>query len=203
MLIHDNLLKKIILTNLKSKIYKLDNDKLAKLDAEKLKPVPTDLSKLSNVVKNNFVKQDAYDGKIKDIEDKVPILANVATNTALNAKISEAKNKIHCIPTLVTTDVTDLVKKPDCNTKISEMEQKYLLLNKNTTSGCKKFTNNILDTKIKEKKLVNESNISGLVKIKKKTKAKALDMLLIGNQKVCLNLNFYNDIVLSYLTYFS
>ena len=167
MLIHDNLLKKIILTNLKSKIYKLDNDKLAKLDAEKLKPVPTDLSKLSNVVKNNFVKQDAYDGTIKDIEDKVPILANEATNTALNAKISEAKNKIHCIPTLVTTDVTDLVKKPDCNTKISEMEQKYLLLNKNTTSDCKKFTNNILDTKIKEKKLVNESNISGLVKIKK------------------------------------
>ena len=32
-----------------------------KLDIEKLEPVPTDLSKLSNVVKNDVVKKTVYD----------------------------------------------------------------------------------------------------------------------------------------------
>ena len=41
------------LANLKTKVNKLDIDKLV--------PIPTDLSKLSNVVKNNVVKKDVYD----------------------------------------------------------------------------------------------------------------------------------------------
>ena len=44
--------------NLKSKVYKLDVDKLV--------PAPVDLSKLSNVVKNN-VKKDVYNAKIRPI----------------------------------------------------------------------------------------------------------------------------------------
>ena len=40
------------LANLKSDVDKLDIDKLV--------PVPTDLSKLSNVVKNDVVKKDIY-----------------------------------------------------------------------------------------------------------------------------------------------
>ena len=40
------------LTNLKTEVDKLDIDKLA--------PVPTDLSKLSNVVKNDVVKKTVY-----------------------------------------------------------------------------------------------------------------------------------------------
>ena len=32
-----------------------------KLDIDKLVPVPVDLSKLSDVVKNNFIKKDVYD----------------------------------------------------------------------------------------------------------------------------------------------
>ena len=41
------------LANLKTEVDKLDIDKLA--------PVPTDLSKLSNVVKNDVFKKDVYD----------------------------------------------------------------------------------------------------------------------------------------------
>ena len=41
------------LANLKTKVDKLDIDKLV--------PVPVDLSKLSNVVKNDVVKKDVYD----------------------------------------------------------------------------------------------------------------------------------------------
>ena len=50
------------LSNLKIKVNKLVIDKLA--------PVPVDLSKLSKVVKNDVVKEDVYNAKIKNIEDK-------------------------------------------------------------------------------------------------------------------------------------
>ena len=51
------------LANLKSEVDKLDIDKL--------KPVPADLSKLSNVVKNDDVKKDLYnqlDTKVDSID---------------------------------------------------------------------------------------------------------------------------------------
>ena len=68
------------LSNLKSKI-----DKLCKS------------SKLSDVVKNNVVKKDVYNVKIKDIEDKMPNITNLATNATLNTKIDEVKNDIPSI----------------------------------------------------------------------------------------------------------
>ena len=46
--------------------------KVDKLDVDKLLPVPIGLSKLSDVVKNDVVKKDVYNAKIKDIEDKIP-----------------------------------------------------------------------------------------------------------------------------------
>ena len=74
------------LSNLKSKIDKLNVDKLV--------PVPVDLCKLSNVVKNDVVKKDVYNAKIKNIEDKIPDITNLATKTTLNAKINEVKGEI-------------------------------------------------------------------------------------------------------------
>ena len=101
-LIHQILLKKTDLANLKSDVNKLDIDKLKnvstglsnlkskvdKLDVDKQVPVPVDLSKLSDIVKNDVVKKDVYNAKIKNIEDKVPDITNLATNTALSAKVS-------------------------------------------------------------------------------------------------------------------
>ena len=46
--------------------------KVDKLNVDKLVPAPFDLSKLSNVVKNDVVKRDVYNAKIKNIEDKIP-----------------------------------------------------------------------------------------------------------------------------------
>ena len=78
--------KKDDLDNLKLEVDKLDIDKLEKLNADELKPVPTDLNKLSDVVKNDVAKKDIYNAKIKDIDDKIPDIINLATNTAVNAK---------------------------------------------------------------------------------------------------------------------
>ena len=78
--------KKDDLDNLKLEVDKLDIDKLEKLNADELKPVPTDLNKLSDVVKNDVAKKDIYNAKIEDIDDKIPDIINLATNTAVNAK---------------------------------------------------------------------------------------------------------------------
>ena len=48
--------------------------KVDELDVDKLVPAPVDLSKLSNVVKNDVVKKDVYNAKMKNIEDKILIL---------------------------------------------------------------------------------------------------------------------------------
>ena len=100
--------KKVHLASLKSEVDKLDIDKLEKvptvlnslkrtvdkLDVDKLVPVHVDLSKLSNVVKNDVVKKDVYCAKNKDIEDNIPDITTLATNTTRNAKIDEVKSEI-------------------------------------------------------------------------------------------------------------
>ena len=95
----------INLSDLKSKVDKLDIDKLVS--------VPVDLSKLSDVVKNNVVKKDVYNAKIKNTDDKIRSITNLATTTALTT----VENK-------VTLNVSNLVKKTDTNTKLTETENK-------------------------------------------------------------------------------
>ena len=57
-----------------------------KLDVDKLISVPVDLSKLSDVVKNDVLKKNVYNSKMKNIEDKTPNITNLATKATLNAK---------------------------------------------------------------------------------------------------------------------
>ena len=92
------------LANLKTEIDKLDIDKLV--------PVPTDLSKLSNVVKNDVVKKTDYNTKVADIEGKTPDVSNLAAKTALTA----VENKI--------PDASSLVTK----TALTTVENKILML---------------------------------------------------------------------------
>ena len=89
------------LVSLKAEVDKLDVDKLKsvptdlsnfkskidKLDIGKLETTPVDLSKLSNEVKNGDVKNTKYNAKIKNIEDKIPEITNLATKPTFNAKI--------------------------------------------------------------------------------------------------------------------
>ena len=75
-------------------------------------PVPVDLSKLSDVVRNDVIKKTNYNAKATEIESKIPDVTNLATKTALNT----AENKI--------PDTSDLVKKTDYNAKITEIEGK-------------------------------------------------------------------------------
>ena len=81
-----------------------------KLEIEKLKPVPKDLSKLSNVVKDDAVKKDVYDklvAKVNSIDTSGFVL-----KTNYDTDKSELENKI--------PDVTDFFKKA----KLTELENK-------------------------------------------------------------------------------
>ena len=54
--------------------------------------------------------KDVYNAKIKNIEDKIPDITNLATSTTLNAKINEIKNKIPRITYLSTTNAFTTVE---------------------------------------------------------------------------------------------
>ena len=96
--------KKVDLANLKPDVEKVDIAKLkkitkyglksleseaGKLDVDKLIPVPVDLSKLIHVAKNGALKTDVYNAKIKNTEDKIVYITNLATNDSFNAKLNE------------------------------------------------------------------------------------------------------------------
>ena len=81
-----------------------------KLDIGKLVPVPNDLSKLSNLVKNDLVKKDVFDElftKVNNIDT-----CDFALKTKYNTDKTELENKI--------LNVTDYVKEA----KLTELENK-------------------------------------------------------------------------------
>ena len=77
-------------------------------------PVPVDLSKLSDVVKNYVIKKTEYDKLVTKVN-------NIDTNkfvlkTKYDTDKSELENKI--------LDNSDLIKKTDYDTKITKIEGK-------------------------------------------------------------------------------
>ena len=90
------------LSSLKSKVDKLDVDKLV--------PAPVDLSKLSDVAKNDVVRKDVCNAKIKNIEDKIPDITDLAIKTTLNAKINEVNGEVSNITNLTTTNILTAVE---------------------------------------------------------------------------------------------
>ena len=83
--------------------------------------------------------------------NKIPDISGLVTTTVLDTKFKVADNKI--------PDFSGLARKTDYGSKILEIERKYF-----TNCYSKKFTSDILHTKLKQKKLVNKSDISNLVK---------------------------------------
>ena len=110
--------------------------KIDNLDVGKIVLAPVDLSKLSDVVRNDVVKKYVYNAKIKNIENKILDITNLATNTTLNAKINKFKGKIPSITNLVTnaslnakinevrSEIPNITNLATNTTKIYEIENK-------------------------------------------------------------------------------
>ena len=63
-----------------------------KLDVDKLKPIPTDLTKLSNVVKNDVVKKTDYNKLVAKVDNIGT--SGLVKETDYNTKITEIEDKI-------------------------------------------------------------------------------------------------------------
>ena len=89
-------------------------------------PVPVDLSKLSDVVKNDVAKKTIYDklvAKVNSINTSGFVL-----KTKYDADKTELEYKI--------PDTSGLVKQTDYNTKITEIEAKIPSINGVTTNAA-------------------------------------------------------------------
>ena len=115
------------------------------------------------------LKKDVYYDKIKNIEDKIPDITNLATKTSLNAKTNQVKGEIPSITNLATKaaynavenkilSASNLVKKTDCNLKINEIGKKIIDLNHDkyiATPEFNKLTSENFVARLKQANLEN------------------------------------------------
>ena len=117
-----------------------------KIDADKLKTTPTDLAKLSNVVKNDVLKRIDYNAKVTSIESQVAGVtknktdnlnditklkavdtSNFVLKTKFSADINTLDDKIDGVDIsgLATkTSLNDYLKTSTFNSKVTEVESK-------------------------------------------------------------------------------
>ena len=85
-----------------------------KIDADKLKTVPADLAKLSNVVKNEVVKKTDYNTKVNNIESQIAgVTKNTVDNLADITKLKAVDTNNFFLRTKLASDVTTLENKID------------------------------------------------------------------------------------------
>ena len=85
-----------------------------KIDADKLKTVPVDLAKLSNVVNNDVVKKTDYNAKVTSIESQIERLTkNTLDDLGDITKLKAVDTNIFVLKTKLASDVTTLENKID------------------------------------------------------------------------------------------
>ena len=134
-----------------------------------------DLKNATGVNTSKFAKKV----DLAHLKGKILDITNLATNTILNAKTNEAKNKISNIFNLAATtaltgvenkipNVSNLVKKTDYNTKISEIENKVTTDHDHdkyiTTQEFNKLTSEDFTARLKKANLASEIDVANLVK---------------------------------------
>ena len=93
-----------------------------KINADKLKTIPVDLAKLSNVVNNDVVKKTNYNTKVTSIESQIASLTKNAVETladitklkAVDASNFVSKTKFTADTNTLESKIDDVEKKPRC-----------------------------------------------------------------------------------------
>ena len=120
-----NLAAKSYLAHLKAEVHKIDVDKL--------KTLPVDLSKISHLVRNEVVKKTKYEKLVTKVNnnDTCGFVLKTKYDTEksdLERKISETHKKI--------PDTSGLVKKTDYNSKNRKIEGKILSISGLATNSA-------------------------------------------------------------------
>ena len=85
-----------------------------KIDVDKLKTTPTDLAKLSNVVKNDVVEKTDYNAKVTSIDGQIAgITKNTIDNLADITKLKAVDTSSFVLKTKLASDVSTLENKID------------------------------------------------------------------------------------------
>ena len=85
-----------------------------KIDTDKLKTVPNDLAKLSNVVKNDVVKKNDNNTKVTSIENQIArVTKNTVDNLADITKLKAVDTGNFVLKTKLASDVNTLENKID------------------------------------------------------------------------------------------
>ena len=85
-----------------------------KIDVDKLKTTPTDLAKLSNLVKNDVVKKTDYNTKVTSIENQIAgVTKSTLDNLADITKLKAVDTSNFALKTELASDVTTLENKID------------------------------------------------------------------------------------------
>ena len=162
---------------MKLSVLLITQHKTDKLDLEK----KTDDTGKGMPDTNWLVKKTENNSKIAEIGGKIPSINGLATT----AVPSDFENRI--------PNVSDLVKKTNYDAKISDKDISYF-----TTSDYSKFTSEKLNAKIKEKRLVEKSDISGFIDksdLDKKTGTLKKAELKAGQDKLVKTQTFHSSYI--------
>ena len=122
-----------------------------KIDVDKLKTTPTDLAKLSNVVKNDVVKKTDYNAKVTSIEGQIAgVNKNAIDNLADITKFKAVDTSNFVLKTKLASDVTTLENKIDTvDKKIPDISG--LATKTSLTSYLQTLTSNSKVTEVENK----------------------------------------------------
>ena len=147
-----------------------------KLDIDKLIPVPVDLSKLSDVVKNDIVKKTLYNrlvAKVDNIDSSDFLL-----KTKYNNDKTELENKV--------PDISNLATKTDYNTKVTEIENKLNNHNHDKyidNSEFNKLATDVFNARIAQANLVTKTDFDAkLSSLTRKITKNKTDHLIVKNE---------------------
>ena len=164
-----------------------------KIDVDKLKTTPTDLAKLSNVVKNDVVKKTDYKAKVTSIEGQIAgITKNTIDKLADITKLKAVDTSNFVLKTKLASDVTTLENKidgveknPDISGLATKTSLNDYLQTSTFNSKVTEVENKIKDTDIIAKSANTEANTitSDLTDYAKKAEV-ATDITAIKNHYV-------------------
>ena len=165
-----------------------------KIDVDKLKTTPTDVAKLSNVVKNDVVKKTDYNAKVTSIEGQIAgITKNTIDNLADITKLKAVDTSNFVLKTKLASDVTTLENKidtaykkiPDISGLATKTSLNSYLQTSTFNSKVTEVENKIKNTDIIAKSANTKANTmrSGLIGYAKKADV-ATDITTIKNDYV-------------------
>ena len=158
-----------------------------KIDADKLKTVPVDLAKLSNVVKNEVVKKTDYSTKITSIASQIADLTkNTVDYLADITKLKAVDTNNFVLKTKLASDVTTLENKIDTvDKKILDMNRLATKISFNDYLQTSAFNSKVTEVENKIKANDTKANTirSDLTRYAKKSDV-ATDLTLIKNNYV-------------------